>query len=91
MKKIFKTVAPFVGKFLKGALKSVPGGNLIVDGIENATKKDLVDGTPEPGHDKLVWMAELIGLVCILGFLVSKNIIPSDILIKVIKAILDSI
>lgn len=91
MKKIFKVVGPFVGKFLKGAVKSVPGGNLIVDGLENATKKDIVTGEPEVGHDKIVWLAELVGLVCVLGFLVSKNIIPSDILIKVIKAIIDSI
>ena len=90
MKINLKPVLKFLGKFAKGAVKSIPGGAILVDGIENATKKDVLTGAPK-SHDQIVWLAELIGVVSIVGFLVYKNIIPQDILIQVIQAIIDSI
>ena len=90
MKPNIKAVFQFIGKFAKGAAKSVPFVAPIIDGLELATKKDIVTGEPKD-HNKLVWMAEMIGLVALLSFLVYKNIIPSDILMKIIKAIIDSI
>ena len=50
-----------------------------------------IDGAYKEGHDKTVWVAEMISLVALLSFLVYKNIIPSDILMKVIKAIIDAL
>lgn len=85
-----KKVLRFAGKFLKGAAKGVPFVGPVLDGIENATKKELVTGEPK-NHDQIVWVAELLGITCVVAFLVYKNIIPQDVLLKVIQAIIDSI
>ena len=88
MKKIFKTILPIVGKFAKGAIKSVPFGNVIVDGIENVTKKDLVDGSVEGGHDKLVWIAEIVCLIGVVGYLVHKDILTAQVLIDLVNSVI---
>lgn len=90
MKINFKKVLTFVGKFAKGAAKGVPFVGPVIDGIENATKKEVITGEPK-SHDQIVWVAELIGVAALVAFLVYKNIIPQDVLLKVIDAILNSI
>ena len=84
MKKILSQVIPFIGKFAKGAVKSLPFGNTVIDGIENATSK-------EPKHDKIVWVAEMLGLVCVVGYLVHKNILTVDVLKDLIDSIVNNL
>ena len=90
MKTNLKDVLKFAGKFVKGAAKGVPFVGPVLDGIENATKKEIVTGEPK-SHDQLVWIAELVGVAAFVAFLVYKNIIPQDVLLKVIEAIINAI
>ena len=77
-------VLKIAAKFVKGAAKSVPFVGPVLDGIENATKKDVVTGEPK-SHDQIVWVAEMIGLVCVVGYLVHKGVLTADVLTDLIN------
>lgn len=75
------------GKLLKGQVKSVPFvGNIIVDGIEMITKKDLVTGAPKT-HNTLVYIVEITGAVT-LAYLVIKGIIPVEQFIQFLQSLI---
>ena len=90
MKPQIKNVLRFVGKFAKGAVKSVPFAGALIDGIEMAMKKEVVTGEPK-SHDKIVWVAEVIGLIAVVGYLVHKNILTVDVLTDLINTVLKAL
>lgn len=84
--KFLQKVIPVVAQLIKGQIKSIPfAGNLIVDGIEIITKKDIGTGAPKT-HNKFVYAIELVGALTI-SYMVITEKIPVDKLIEFIKGV----